>query len=137
MNLKAHDRGDLKRACLAALEAVAVEHPTGHQGKLAARYVLHTPRGAAIEIMFEKGPKTPAHLWMSGEAGEGMIDAGIRYRLSPAADTYATVDAEGRPRYGRHSALKAMRQLANADLICFTIERPAEIDKLLESLRLS
>ncbi|MCP5389846.1 MAG: hypothetical protein H6915_08775 [Novosphingobium sp.] len=134
MNSKAYDREDLKRACLAALDAVAVEHPAGHQGKLAARYVLHTPRGAAIEIMFEKGPKTPAHLWMSREAGEGMIDAGIRYRLSPATDTYATANAEGRPRYGRHSALKPMRQLANADLVCFTIERPGEIEVLLGGL---
>ncbi|MCV2866898.1 hypothetical protein [Defluviimonas sp. WL0075] len=135
MTLKTYDRDDLKRACLAALDAVAVEHPAGHQGKLAARYVLHTPRGAAIEIMFEKGPKTLANLWMNREAGEGMINAGIRYRLSPAVDTYVTADDEGRPRYGRHSALKPMRQLANADLICFTIERPGEIKQLLEHLQ--
>lgn len=134
MTASAFDRDDLKRACLAALDAAAVEHPAGHQGKLAARYVLHTTRSETVELMFEKGPKTPANLWMIRKAGEPMIDDGIGYRLSPAADIYATTGAEGRLRYGRHSALKPMRQLANADLICFTIERVAEIRRLLDRL---
>lgn len=134
MTDKTYKRDDLKRACLAALDAAAVEHPARHQGKLAARYVLHTRRGAVLDLMFDKGPKTPAHLWVIREAGEAMIDTGIRYRLSLATDTYATLDAEGRPRYGRHSALKSMRKLANAALICFTIEREAEIQRLLERL---
>lgn len=134
MTSKTYDRDDLKRACLASLDAAALEHPARHQGKLAARYVLNTQRGEAIELMFEKGPKTPANLWMLREAGQSIIDARIRYRLSPATDTYTTVDAKGRPRYGRHSALKPMRQLANADLICFTIERPGEMDMLLGGL---
>lgn len=135
MTLKAHDRDDLKRACLAALDAAAFEHPAGHQGKLAARYILHSPSGATIELMFEKGPKTPANLWMSRQAGAALIDDNVRYRLSPATDTYATSDAEGRPRYGRHSALKPMRQLAHADLICFTVEREGQIEQLLDRLQ--
>ena len=132
MTQKTMDRADLKRACLVALDAVAVEHPAGHQGKLAARYVLRNSAGEAIELMFEKGPQTPANLWMLRDAGKVMIDAGIRYRLSPATDTYAIADTAGRPRYGRHSALRPMRQLANADLICFTIERLGEMEMLLE-----
>lgn len=135
MTDKIFDREALKRACLAALDEVAVEHGAGHQGKLAARYVLQDRRGAAIELMFEKGPKTPAHLWMPLEAGEPLIDEGIPYRLSPAAETYAAKDANDRPLYGRHSALKPMRQLANSDLIRFTIDRPGQIDRLLQRLR--
>ncbi len=96
MTVKAFNRDDLKRACLAALDAVALEHPAGHQGKLAARYVLHTRRSEAIELMFEKGPKTPAHLWMGREAGEairrtegrGAHDAG-RGAAAPARDRAA------------------------------------------------
>ncbi len=42
MTAKVFDRDDLKRACLTALDAVALEHPAGHRGKLAARCVLHT-----------------------------------------------------------------------------------------------
>ena len=33
------DRAALKSAVLAILDQVALEHPVGHQGKLAARYV--------------------------------------------------------------------------------------------------
>ena len=49
-------RDTLRQACLARLDERAMEHPSGHQGKLAARYVLHTQRADAVELMFEKGP---------------------------------------------------------------------------------
>lgn len=131
---KAMDRAHLKRACLAALDAVAVEHPAGHQGKLAARYVLQGARGEAVELMFEKGPKTPAQLSMTAAAGQIVTGDGIRFRASPATETFAAIDPGGRPRYGRHSALKPMRRLAHADLMCFTIEREGESDRLLDRL---
>jgi hypothetical protein len=54
MTDKTYSRDDLKRACLAAMDTVALEHSAQHQGKLVARYVLHTWRGAALELMFEK-----------------------------------------------------------------------------------
>ena len=129
------DRIELKRACLAELDAVAVEHPAGHQGKLAARYVLLAPSRKNFEMMFEKAPGTKANLWVLLEAGSGLLDAGIPYRLSPAAGTYATKDSNGKPMYGRHSALRPMTQLANADLICFSVERPGQMSILLEHLR--
>jgi len=49
-------RDELRQACLERLDERAMEHPSGHQGKLAARYVLHTQRADAVELMFEKGP---------------------------------------------------------------------------------
>lgn len=60
------NREEFKLACLAILDGVASEHPAGHQGKLAARYLLRTGGGAAIELLFEKGPNTPPNLWLSG-----------------------------------------------------------------------
>jgi len=127
-------RETLKRACLAALDKVAIEHGVGHQGKLAARYVLRGQDGTAIELMFEKGPNRPANLWMTQRAGQALVDQGIRTRYSAAAATNATLDANGKPRYGRHSALKPMRQLAHADLLCFTIEREMELLRILDHL---
>jgi len=135
MTLGKPQREDLKRACLAALDAVCVEHPAGHQSKLAARYILHTSRGEAVALMFEKGPKAPAHLWMPLEAGQGLINEGVPYRLSPAAETYAAKDGSSRPLHGRHSALNPMRQLTNSNLIRFTVERAGEMDHLLLLLR--
>ena len=134
MTQEALDRDELKRLWLLAFDSVAVEHGAGHQGKLAARYVLHTPTGSAIELMFEKGPKSPANLWLAKETGRALLDQGLRYRFSPATDTYAKADANGRALYGRHSGLKPMRQLAHADLLCFTIERPTEVKWLLDKL---
>ncbi len=58
-------RTDLKRACLTLLDEVAVEPPAGHQGIYAARYILLTDLGQPIALMFEKGERTPAHLWVA------------------------------------------------------------------------
>jgi hypothetical protein len=127
-------RAALKRACLRHLEAGASEHPAGHQGKLAARYVLRSASGEGIELMFEKGPATPAHLWILRQFADSLSDAGIMSKHSPAALLYQQTDTAGRPKYGRHSALRPMRQLANADLTCFTIEHEAEIERILADL---
>lgn len=48
------DRDQLKHNCLERLDAGAIEHPTGHQGKLAARYLLRRGDGDRVELMFEK-----------------------------------------------------------------------------------
>lgn len=54
----------LKRACMDRRAQVAVEHPAGHQDKLAARFILRTPSGERIELMFEKGDASSANLWV-------------------------------------------------------------------------
>ena len=127
-------RRKLKLSCLGALDALAVEHESGHQGKLAARYTLRTEHGMAVELMFEKSPKTPANLWMTLQTGRDLLDEDISYRLSPASEVNHAFGADGRPKYGRHSALKTMHQLAHADLICFRIEREGQIEALLARL---
>ena len=42
-------RQKLKLSCLRALDALAVEHESGHQGELAARYILRTEHDVAVK----------------------------------------------------------------------------------------
>lgn len=128
-------RAALKRACLDRLETVAKEHPAGHQGKLAARYILQTTGGERISLMFEKHDTTPAYLWMEHSFAQPLLDQGIPWREYPATELYPAGDPGSKPRYGRHAALKAMRDLANAHLVRFEIATVGEMDQLLQGLR--
>jgi hypothetical protein len=129
------NRDDLKAACVRHLDERAIEHPAGHQGKLAARYVLRGQGGDVIELMFEKGPGTRPNLWVAARRVTGLLDeAEFDYRLAPASILYATKGANGKPVYGRHSALKPMRDLANSDLVCFHISALAQLDRILDHL---
>ncbi len=131
------NRDDFKQACLTILDGVASEHPVGHQGKLAARYLMRTGRGDSIELMFEKGAKTPPNLWIGQRhVGDGMLQA-LESRMSPAASLYQTADQADKPRYGRHSALRPMRQLANADLVCIHLRTLGELERILARLKIS
>ena len=128
------ERIRLKAECLVRLDRVATEHPAGHQGKYSARYVLHGRRGRRVGIMFEKGPNTPAHLWLPRDAASPLMDSGIEYRLYPATDLYGDTGADTKPQYSRHSGLKPMRDLANIDLVRFTINDVSQIEEILVAL---
>lgn len=124
----------LKQDCLRLLDASAIEHPVGHQGKLAARYMLVSATGEGIELMFEKGPASAANLWVCHRHARGLLVEGLTFASAPAAALDRAADADGRARYGRHSALRPMRQLGHADLICFSIQNKAEMEKILGDL---
>lgn len=127
-------RKALKEACLALLDQVALEHPSGHQGKLAARYVFKSAGGEHIELMFDKGPASPANLWVC-QRYVGCLDLEkLTHRLSPAHVLFKTKGKDERPRYGRHSGLRSMRQLSNADLICFNLQSVAQLQDVLDGL---
>lgn len=128
---------ELKRRCLACLEGRAMEHPSGHQGKLASRYVLRCGDGDVAELMFEKGPKTAANLWVAHRRVAELIgEAGLTFRHAPAAALLTMKGKNGTPIYGRHSALKPMRELRHADLICFRISTLGELDRILDHVEL-
>jgi hypothetical protein len=130
------DRAALKSAVLAILGQVALEHPVGHQGKLAARYVLRSQSGERIELMFEKGPKSPPHLWMSRAHAAAIGQVGAVMREYPASDVNRVTDAvTARTIYGRHAALKSMRELAEADLVRLTPETAGQVNTILARLR--
>lgn len=127
------DRAELKARCLELLDAMAIEHPAGH-GKLCARYIMRTQDGDRIELMFERGDNTRPHLWMAEKHARSFISCGAQYREYPAVSLYRPAQDSGKPTYGRHSALKAMRDLANADLIRFTIDTSTQLEFILARL---
>ena len=128
-------RDALKAAILQRLAGLAVEHPSGHQGKLAARFVLRSHSGEGIELMFEKGPATPANLWMHRKFAEQLPDTGIERKESPASALFAVKSETGKTIYGRHAGLLSMRQLADADLVCFKLKSTSDLEAILEALR--
>lgn len=128
-------RGHLKAAIVQRLAEVAVEHPAGHQGKLAVRFLLRSENGEAIELMFEKGAASPANLWMHRGFAEPLMSSGIERRESMSGTLGSVTNSKGKKIYGRHAALLAMRQLANADLVCFKVRELAELEAIIEILR--
>lgn len=127
-------RADLKAYCLDMLEAASFEHPSGHQGKLAARYVLISASGERVGLMFEKSECAKPHLWVEQRFACGLLDLDIEFQLSPASSLYREVEVGGKRTYGRHNGLKAMRDLANADLIRFTINEISQLKAILQKL---
>jgi hypothetical protein len=71
-------REELKRACLGILDLMCIEHPAGHQSKLAARYVIVAPDGERIGLMFEKASTAPANLWMRSDHARRLGQSRLR-----------------------------------------------------------
>jgi len=128
------DRSHLKTAIVAMLDALAVEHPLGHQDTYARRYLLTSRSGTCIELMFEQSPDTPANLWIEGEIAGPLTASAIKRRMSRGASLYAVPGKNGKPQYGRHSALENMPLLGAADLICMQPETLSEAGAIIDHL---
>lgn len=128
------DRTTFKRAITALLDAHATEHPIGHQNDKAARYIIAAPGGKSLEIMFQKDPKSPPNIWITERAAGPLVGGTIAHKRSPAALLWKKKNQNGELNYGRHSGLRAMPQLAEADLVCFAPASPAEVQAILYRL---
>lgn len=126
-------REDLRKGCLERLDERAMEHPAGHQGKLAARYLVRCSNGDVAELMFEKGPKSATNLWVAERRVIELLEKPeLQFRHAPASALFISKDKDGKPKYGRHSALKPMKELALEDLVCFRISTLGELDRILD-----
>jgi hypothetical protein len=128
------DRTCLKHAIASKLDAIASEHPMGHQNAYARRYILTTKGGKHLELMFEQSPKTPANIWFEQVHAGRLTSSSIKQRTSLASGLHTTIGKTGETQYGRHSALENMPQLGKADLICMQPETLAEADSILDHL---
>lgn len=128
------EREQLKHSVTALLDSLAAEHPLGHQDSKAARYVLTTPTGAKLEIMFEKNAKSPANLWVLEKAAKGLAPSALRFTRSPSSSLRAKANAQGAILYCRHSALENMPQLGDADLYRFPIASLTDAGIILDHL---
>jgi hypothetical protein len=128
------DLTSLKRAIVMRLDREGKEHSKGHQKSYANRYSMRSSDRALVELMFEKGDKSPANLWVRQDLVLELLDDGIPFTLSPAPKLYQTVGKTGEKQYGRHSALEDMMQLGKADLVCFALRNMADLDRVLSAL---
>ena len=128
------DAASLKTAITMRLGAVAGEHRVKHQEGYANRYRMRSDHDAPVEIMFEKGADTLAHLWVLAEQVAPLSGSGLDAKLYPKADLYTAPAKGGGMQYGRHSALEPMPMLGKADLVRFTLRSKAELDQVLSVL---
>lgn len=129
------DTAFLKCAVLGLLEAVADEHPVGHQQSKAARHLLLSRLGAPVEIMFEKNADSPPNIWCHEKAAGTVLIAAQRPRRYPSSALWIKRGADGELLYGRHSALQNMPQLGEADLVCFTLASVKQVGEIIDRLR--
>jgi len=127
-------RGALKRDILSRLDGLGREHSLGHQGAYASRYSLRSNNGAPVEVLFEKGDKSPANLWVLASQAASLEDGSIPVRRSAAADLYRKPSKNGGHSYGRHSALEPMPILGRADLLCFALRSVDDLDRVIAVL---
>lgn len=125
------DRDTLKLAAVAVLDALAETHAKGHQSRKVRRYVLAAPGGTPLEIMFEQDEGSSANLWAHAAAAGALAGKG---EPSPASELWMETGKDGKPKYGRHSALKTLPQLREADLIRFPLSTLEELGAVLDQL---
>ncbi len=125
------EKETLKAAAVALLDSLAEEHPLGHQPRKARRYVLRAPGGTPLEVMFEQDPDSSANLWVHAKAAGPLAASGKRMS---AASLRSRMGTDGKPLYGRHSALEKMPQLGESDLIRFPLTSLAELGTVLDRL---
>lgn len=122
----------LKQACMAELDRRALPHPASHSAK-SGRYILESGRGP-VAVMFERGDRTPAHVWLPTRAVSGLTLPAAPTELYPASACWQKRNAKGEPVYGRHSNLLQMPELKNADLTKITLDSPQQLRDILSAL---
>ncbi len=122
----------LKKAILELLDAQGREHPSGHQTSKARRYMLTAPGGVPIEVMFEKDEVTGANIWCPAKVASLLPD--LNPEISPKAGLWVKRNKKGELLYGRHSGLRAMPQLAEADLAKFQPRTLGEARRVVDAI---
>lgn len=110
------------------LDQAGREHRSKHQGVYANRYVIQVMGGVPFEVMYEKGAKTPPNIWCLAKIADHVT--GVECELD-RADRLRQIPG----RYGRHSALEHMPQLANADLAKFVPKTLTEVRAIIDSIK--
>lgn len=122
----------LKKAILELLNSQGREHSSGHQTSKAGRYVLTAPGGLPIEVMFEKDEATGANIWCPAKVASLLSD--LNPEISPKAGLWVKRNKKGELLYGRHSGLRAMPQLAEADLAKFQVRTLGEAKRVVDAI---
>ena len=129
-------RSDLKKV-LDMFDSFALEHPDGHQKKKMNRYFVS---GSQLCFAFEKNDgrahivdDVPAHIWCPMKVA-AYVD-GVEKIPYPASDLWTKTNASGEKLYGRHSGIKATKELCDIDLVRFTPSTLDEAKRVMEGLK--
>ena len=129
------DRKTLKLLATAMFDTIAEEHPLKHQDVYARRYLIRAGSGRDVEIMFEADPdKAPPNIWMLESVAAPLLGRPIKHKTKPAGELRTKLGKDGKPTYGRHSALEKMPQLGEADLVYFTPQSLEEVGRIMDAL---
>lgn len=128
-------REALKKLVINRLDNIAKVHPAGHQSAYSNRYVLTSSAGERIEIMFDKGDKSHANLWLLERFLPAAVLGNLSTTPSPGSDVYRKRNTAGELVYGRHSALRSMLQLERGDLVCVNLQTFGELHAILGHLQ--
>ncbi len=123
------NREELKKAALEIFDKIADEHPKGHQEVYMNYYFV---KNSKLCFAFEKALKTPLNIWC--KLGVDKDVGGIKGVESLAKNLWQKVNKKGEKVYGRHSGLKRIDELRNADLIKYTPTTLGEVQKVVEGL---
>ena len=129
------DRKTVKLVATAMFDAVADKHPLKHQDVYARRYLIRAVSGRDVEIMFEAdADKAPPNIWMLASVAAPLLGGPIKLKTKPASDLRTKLGKDGKPTYGRHSALEKMPQLGEADLVYLTPQSLEELGRIMDVL---
>lgn len=123
------NREELKKAALELFDKIADEHPKGHQEVYMNYYIV---KNSKLCFAFEKAPRTPANIWC--KLGVENEVKGIAWVPSWAKDLWKEENDKGKKVYGRHSGLKKVDELRDADLVKYTAKTLGEVQKVVEGL---
>ena len=123
------NREELKKAALELFDKIADEHPKGHQKVKMNYYIV---RNSELCFAFEKNLNSPANIWCKLGVKDDV--EGIKGVESLAKNLWKKVNKKGEKVYGRHSGLKKVDELRDADLIKYIPKTLGEVQKVVEGL---
>lgn len=123
------NREELKKSALELFDKIADEHPKGHQKVKMNYYIV---RNSELCFAFEKNLNSPANIWCKLGVKDDV--EGIKGVESLAKNLWKKVNKKGEKRYGRHSGLKKVDELRDADLIKYIPKTLGEVQKVVEGL---
>ena len=120
----------LIKELLDLFDTFAVEHSVGHQPDKLNRYAI---KGSRLCFAFEKNLSTQVNIWCPIKVKDFV--SGIKNKESLSSELWKFNPVKGKIEYGRHSGLKAMKELRDADLIVFSPETSEEGERVVEAIK--
>lgn len=131
----------LRDQIIELLDRVALPDSRNRTSEKANHYTLRTASAFDLRLMLQtyENQKTgriePPNIWVLERATSALNLNRFDVARSPGRQLYLENGASGKKRYGRHSGLRSVPQLADADLIRITPKTFAEAEIIVAALK--